>query len=708
MIENWGQMYPYMNIGVATGAESNLVVVDLDEGGWESFKKLEQRHGKVPPTVTAQTGSGGYHLYFSYPEYRKIGNGVKVQPGIDVRGEGGQVVIPPSQSGRGFYSWCEGLSPFDIAPIEMPDWLIAVVSSQAGNETNQRVNFAAALQGFPEGERDKRLYSFASAMRSKDVPFDEALENICISANNCTPPFDTAKAEEIVTRVYKRYLPNVNYKEGVQPKPHYDHSKPEWQKPVELEIPKLPEFPTSIFPDWLERFVNELAVDTQTPPDLGGMVVLTALATAAAKKIRVASHKHTWTQATNLYGVVAIESGSRKSAVFSAVTTPIEAYELELKASVQEAVFDAQNQIKVLEWRIQKKLKEMLELPKSVQALKMPEVTAMQAEVEQLSKIRHPKIIVDDITPETLASVLCANHGRLAMLSAEADVFGMIGGRYSSGDSKLNNYVKAYDGDNMRINRQSREEIILDPALTIGVTTQPSTLQKLGGKPEFRGSGLVGRWLFALPRWERGKSNANSTPVSAITSRRYFENMLKLCKLPYRDAQLMTPHLLVLSPDVEKYFIEVCNYVEQSCGPDGPLEDLSEWGSKFAAKILRIAGLLHLAYNVQEDDPWRIPVSLRTFDQACLLIPYFISHAQAAYELLKFQEERTSAITAIRGIRKRGWTTITRTQLAALTKQKGKELDAIIILLLDYGYLRENSNGRKMYDINPYLQADAI
>lgn len=78
-------------------------------------------YGEIPPTVTALTGRGR-HLYFAHPGQRVSNSTSKLGPMIDVRGDGGYVIAPPSRhpSGR-VYAWAQGLSLSDLAPAPFPD-----------------------------------------------------------------------------------------------------------------------------------------------------------------------------------------------------------------------------------------------------------------------------------------------------------------------------------------------------------------------------------------------------------------------------------------------------------------------------------------------------------------------------------------------------------------------------------------------------------
>jgi hypothetical protein len=125
-IARWWGMWPDANIGVRTGQESGIVVLDIDprHGGDDALHELEQAHGALPRTVESLTGSGGRHIYFKHPD-RAIPNSVgKLAPGLDVRADGGYVIAPPSVHANGrAYCWLADSGPSDIELAELPDWL---------------------------------------------------------------------------------------------------------------------------------------------------------------------------------------------------------------------------------------------------------------------------------------------------------------------------------------------------------------------------------------------------------------------------------------------------------------------------------------------------------------------------------------------------------------------------------------------------------
>ena len=121
------------NVAIATGKPSGIFVVDVDvkngAGGSESLEELEREYGELPHTVEALTWSGGRHIFFKYPE-KGIGCKTGIRPGIDIRGDGGYVIAPPSViEGRG-YEWEVSHHPDETMIAEAPDWLLELLDEK--------------------------------------------------------------------------------------------------------------------------------------------------------------------------------------------------------------------------------------------------------------------------------------------------------------------------------------------------------------------------------------------------------------------------------------------------------------------------------------------------------------------------------------------------------------------------------------------------
>lgn len=103
VIRAWWQRWLDANVGIATGAESGLVVLDIDprNGGDESFTRLGDMIGALPVSVRVRTGGGGFHLYLEHPNTQVRNRTLDGLPGIDIKGDGGYVVAPPSVHASG-------------------------------------------------------------------------------------------------------------------------------------------------------------------------------------------------------------------------------------------------------------------------------------------------------------------------------------------------------------------------------------------------------------------------------------------------------------------------------------------------------------------------------------------------------------------------------------------------------------------------------
>lgn len=134
-ISDWFQRWPDANVGIVTGNVSGIVVVDIDpkHGGDDNLAIWEKEHGPLPRTLEVITGGGGRHLYFKHPG-GVMHNRVGIVPGIDLRGDGGCAVAPPSihPSGKP-YTWRAGHEPGKLAIAELPIWLHDLLcDSEAG------------------------------------------------------------------------------------------------------------------------------------------------------------------------------------------------------------------------------------------------------------------------------------------------------------------------------------------------------------------------------------------------------------------------------------------------------------------------------------------------------------------------------------------------------------------------------------------------
>jgi hypothetical protein len=211
-LRQWFERRPDANVGVVTGAVSGLLVLDIDagHGGEESLARLERDHGPLPATVAAETGGGGRHLYFAHPGGAVVGNRAGLMPGIDLRGDGGYVVAPPSvhPSGRA-YRWRPGQAPDALPVAPLPAWLEALLAPRGERHGHPLAYWRRlVVEGVAEGARNTTIASFAGHLLWHGV--DPAVVLQLLLAWNqmrCRPPLDddeVARIVDSISRLHQR------------------------------------------------------------------------------------------------------------------------------------------------------------------------------------------------------------------------------------------------------------------------------------------------------------------------------------------------------------------------------------------------------------------------------------------------------------------------------------------------------------------------
>lgn len=253
VVEGWASKWSRLNWGMATGAGADgeiWIVLDIDagKGGWEALAELVAQYGELPPTVQVVTGSGGAHFYFK--TFGPVQNSVqRVGKGIDVRGTGGLVVVPPSMHETGnAYTWAEGRALGEVEVLPCPAWLLGLAARKnptkkdraaqanidsgeeiegdvdgaddTGEAAPKKTRAARAARTvrqhdetgeviYAEGGRNDALTSLAGAMRRRGMSA-EAIRAALLVENRtrCTPPLDDEEVEVIGASV-GRYEPDV-------------------------------------------------------------------------------------------------------------------------------------------------------------------------------------------------------------------------------------------------------------------------------------------------------------------------------------------------------------------------------------------------------------------------------------------------------------------------------------------------------------------
>lgn len=232
-IKAWWQQYPNANIGLATGSVSqNIFVIDLDIDedrgidGYHSLEDWQREHGDFPETWTAITGRGGYHLY--YRGNGKIKNRAGIIDGVDIRGNGGYVVAPPSIHKNGNrYEWEYSPDEFELAKADNNVMYFLNHDDHRQSASFTMPNIVSA------GQRNQMLFRFACMMQAKGAS-DQSVFAATMAENesSCSPPLTEQEVRIIVSSAtkYDKGKPIHIDSEGVATRENKDDviGNPEW------------------------------------------------------------------------------------------------------------------------------------------------------------------------------------------------------------------------------------------------------------------------------------------------------------------------------------------------------------------------------------------------------------------------------------------------------------------------------------------------
>ncbi len=158
----WFKTWPDANIGVVTGAISNLVVLDIDAKHNRSMAEFQ-----LPPTVCSKTGGGGSHVFFRYPgKLVPNSNGSLFGVGVDIKGDAGYAILPPSSHHSGKrYQWMQNCSPKEMEIAEIPEWMMKAIYSGKESSDKQKL-WQKDPSEIVEGNRNEAAASMAGKILS--------------------------------------------------------------------------------------------------------------------------------------------------------------------------------------------------------------------------------------------------------------------------------------------------------------------------------------------------------------------------------------------------------------------------------------------------------------------------------------------------------------------------------------------------------------
>ena len=389
-----------------------------------------------------------------------------------------------------------------------------------------------------------------------------------------------------------------------------------WPAPQPLAVATHPvPFPVEVLAPWQQRQVLAAASEMQCPPDLPAQLAITAMSIATAGRCRV-HVSSSWYEKTNTYLVTGLRPGENKSPNVKLMIGPLDALEREMADDAAKEVGRVETQRKVLQKAINR----------AIDKGEVAEALTAQDDLDQLPAIVIPRLIADDSTPEKIGELMRTHDGRLAIVSTEGGVFGLMTGRYSD-KPNLDIYLMAWSGDTVRVDRIGRDSIIVrDPALTIGLTVQPDVIAKLAETPELRGRGLTARFMYSVPASLVGTRDMRR--ITTIDERITSEYAERLQAIARHFWPMTEPDTLRLSREALDVFVDFRTDLERRRLDGNDLSSMVEWSIKLESTVVRLAGLLHLADGVESD-----VIGAAVMERAVVVGRYWETHARIAHEL---------------------------------------------------------------------------
>lgn len=433
--------------------------------------------------------------------------------------------------------------------------------------------------------------------------------------------------------------------------------KPTWPEPMIPGTQTTPDFPEDILPGVWGEMARAVSASTQTPPALAVMCTLGVLATLLQRRYEVSPYGSEYVEPLSLFVVSASPSGTRKTAVLNAFLAPILRWE-KLQYDRFRALVARANAAR----STAKKRIEHL----SQQAAKCKEPSELAAlrgdieceELQMPDEVRAPRLFTGDTTAERLQAMLCENSERMSVHSDEPGIFRVMAGAYSGGSQNLDVFLQGHAGSAIRVDRAGRMAHLDKPALTFNLMIQPGLMSEIAGSKGFRDSGLLARFLFAVPATNVGKRDVRKhASVDADVRERYEAVVMALLE-GYLCEPGTVPKVNVLQLDnaARERWLEFSQYIEDRHGDGCELESIRDWTSKLAGAVARIAALLELArVGVAADT-----VQFDSMDDAVRLAMVLIPHAHCAFGLLGTDAVDVDAQAVLRWARGRGDETFTQ------------------------------------------------
>lgn len=390
------------------------------------------------------------------------------------------------------------------------------------------------------------------------------------------------------------------------------------------EKKQLQPFPAECLPAEIRDYVQAVAESLQVPVDMVASFVIAIISMCVQGKYAV-QVKPDWTEPVNIYIVVIARPSERKSPTLKEVTAPAFKYVKEENERRKPQVAGYELQKKIISGKL-KTIQEALSKPNNKTKYKLQDALDCQKELDELEEVTLMRLILDDVTPEALVKIMKENDERIAIVSAEGGIFGTMAGRYSD-KTNIDIFLKGYTGEyysTARIGRQGHE--LGHPLITILLAVQPQVILDIMDNHDFRGRGLLARFLYSIPPSLVGKRKYQTKPINPFIREQYEKLVYDLLDIP----DMFGERVIRLSPEAARISEQYNQWIEVRLTSE--FEDIEDWAGKLHGNTMRIAGVFHLIKH--RVDAHNEPLSADTMEAAVQVGKYYLEHSKAAFDIM--------------------------------------------------------------------------
>lgn len=399
-----------------------------------------------------------------------------------------------------------------------------------------------------------------------------------------------------------------------------------------------PDLQPEAVPGWLGEYVAALCVSLQVPATMVVGMALSVVAACVQRRYLVQVHDG-YQEPTALWTATIAVSGSRKSAIKTAMVFPMEGWEHRSGDRMRREIAANNARITVAEATI-KRLQTQAGKSDDPQERESLRKLIEDEMADMPERMFAPRAYLNDATVERLQMVLAEQGGRAAVLADEAAILNTLASNYGgAGGPALDVLLTGHSGGDVRVERASRSAFVTRAAVTLGLMLQPDLVNEVAGSNKFKASGMSARFLYFVPRpFVGGRDVRRFAGLPTGVRDRYARCIDELLPNPM-DGPNLPPRVVPLSAGALELWFDFAQECETGLAEGGALAAISDLGAKLAGTAARIALLFELVMAGPAPDA----VGEDSMARAIALCRQLVPHARAAYRLLAADESDRDA-----------------------------------------------------------------